>query len=291
MQQRTGTGVLLVLGSCFSLQFGAAMASRLFPLVGPWGVTTLRLCLAGLLMVLIVRPRVRSWSRPQWRAVLAFAFAMAGMNGFFYLSIDLIPVAVAVTLEFLGPLVLAAVLSRRPRDAAWVLLAFLGMGLLAWESITGTTALDPLGCVYALISGAFWALYVITSARVGQAVPGRAGLAAALVLGGLMLAVVGGRDAAVGVALHPEVLWMALVTALLASVIPYTMEFSALKILPSAVFSILLSLEPAVAALVGWLLLGQPSGPVRLAAIALVIAASAGTTLSAHREGLRTDPV
>lgn len=278
-----GPGVALVLGSCFSLQFGAALATKLFPVLGPWGVSALRLSLAGVILLALVRPRVRAWSRRQWWAVLLFAFSLAGMNGTFYCAIARIPVGPAVAVEFLGPLVLSACLSRTARDLLWVGVAFAGMGLLGLDSLLSTTtALDPLGVLLAGIAGAFWALYVVCSARVGREVPGQDGLAVAMMLGGLFLLPVGGASAATALT-QPAVLGLAALTALLASVIPYSLEMAALRRLPSAVFSILLSLEPVVAAFMGWVLLGQVSGPLRLLAIGLVVAASVGTVLSAPR--------
>ncbi|MDI3331225.1 MAG: EamA family transporter [Micrococcus sp.] len=276
------TGVALVIGACVSLQFGAAVAVQLFPVLGSWGVTALRLGLAAVVLLAIVRPRVRAWTRAQWLAVVLFGISMGAMNGTFYAAIERIPLGVAVSIEFLGPLVLAAVLARRWLDGLWVGVALAGMALLAVDSATGSEALDPLGVVLALVAGAFWTAYILTSKRVGALVPGGGGLAVALVVATAVVLPLGAPGAAAAVT-DPALLGLGLVVALLSSVVPYSLELNALRRLPPAVFSILLSLEPAFAALFGWLLLGQQSGLLRTLAIVLVVAASAGVTLTARR--------
>lgn len=276
------TGVVLVIGACVSLQFGAAVAVQLFPALGPWGVTTLRLGLAAVVLLALVRPRVRAWTRAQWTAVVLFGISMGAMNGVFYASIDRIPLGVAVSVEFLGPLVLAAFLARRWVDGLWVVVALAGMALLAVDSASGDEALDPVGVVLALIAGVFWMAYILTSKKVGALVPGSGGLAVALVVATAVVAPLGAPGAVPAVA-DPALLGLGLLVALLSSVVPYSLELNALRRLPPAVFSILLSLEPAFAALFGWLLLGQESGLLRTLALVLVVAASAGVTLTARR--------
>nr|WP_221243717.1 EamA family transporter [Micrococcus sp. TA1] len=276
------TGVVLVIGACVSLQFGAAVAVQLFPVLGPWGVTTLRLGLAAVVLLGLVRPRIRSWTRAQWTAVVLFGISMGAMNGVFYAAIDRIPLGVAVSIEFLGPLVLAALLARRWVDGLWVAVALAGMALLAVDSASGDEALDPVGVLFALVAGAFWMAYILTSKRVGALVPGSGGLAVALVVATAVVAPLGVPGAA-GAFADPALLGLGLLVALLSSVVPYSLELNALRRLPPAVFSILLSLEPAFAALFGWLLLGQESGLLRTLAIVLVVAASAGVTLTARR--------
>lgn len=279
---RLGGGVALVVGSCFSLQFGAAIATHLFPLLGAWGVTSLRMLMGAAILLIAVRPRMLGWSWPQWRAVILFGAALAGMNGFFYASIDRIPLGAAVAVEFLGPLVLAAVLSRRAVDYAMVGVALAGMCILGLESFLTADSLDPLGVLFALIAGAFWAGYVLSSAHVGQAVPGTGGLAAAMGVATVMVLPIGASSAVQAFA-DWRILLLAAATGLLASVIPYTLELAALRKLPRNVFSILLSLEPAIAAVAGWLLLSQTTGLLRWVAIALVIVASVGITASSSR--------
>lgn len=276
-------GVALVICSCLSLPFGAAVAAQLFPVLGPWGVTSLRVAIAALLLVVIVRPRPVRWTRAQWLAAVLFGVALAAMNGFFYAAIDRIPLGPAVAIEFLGPLVLAAVLTRRLADAAWVGVALLGMVLLGVDGLIGAEPLDPLGVVFILIAAAFWAMYIRMSARVGAIIPGTSGLAVGLVVAAVLLIPVG-VPASVTVAGDMQLLLLAAVTAVLSSVIPYSFELAALRRLQQQVFGVLLSLEPAFATLAGWLILGQDATPLRLLAIALVIAASVGTTLGVRRD-------
>lgn len=276
-------GVALVIGSCLSLPFGAAVAAQLFPVLGPWGVTSLRVAIAAVLLVVIVRPRPGKWTRPQWLAAVLFGVSLAAMNGFFYAAIDRIPLGPAVAIEFLGPLVLAAVLTRKLRDFAWVGVALLGMVVLGIDGLIGAEPLDPLGVVFILIAAGFWAMYIRMSARVGALIPGSSGLAMGLVVAAVLLIPVG-IPAASTVAMDPQLLLLAAITAVLSSVIPYSFELAALRRLPQRVFGVLLSLEPAFATLAGWLILGQDATPLRMVAIALVIAASVGTTLGVRRD-------
>ncbi|MDO5617592.1 EamA family transporter [Kocuria sp.] len=278
----TGPAVALVLGSCISLQFGAALAMQLFPVFGTWATTSFRLGCAALVLCAVARPRFLSWTRDQWKAVVAFGFALALMNGFFYASLARIPLGTAVSIEFLGPLLLAAILSRRGRDLIWVALALAGMAVLGVESALGVESLDPLGVLFALVAGGFWALYVLTSARVGQVIPGSGGLAMALVVAAALLVPfsVGHVSALVT---DPRLLALALGTAILASLVPYTFELSALRSLPRPVFGILLSMEPVVASIAGWVLLDQVAGTWRIMAVTLVVAASIGSTVTAGR--------
>ncbi len=275
--------VAMILASCVSLQFGAALAMQLFPELGSWGVTTLRLLLAAGVLLLVARPRILGWSRRQWMHVLLFGVAIAGMNGFFFASIALIPLGPAVAIEFIGPLALAAVLSRKPRHLVWVGLALVGMALLGIESFDSGEPLNPLGVLFTLIAGAFWAGYILMGARVGASVPGTGGLAVAFLVAGMLTLPLGFGGVAAAIA-TPWLLLLAFGTAMLSSVVPYSLEFAALRRVPKHVFGVLLSLEPVMAALSGWLLLGQEVGLLAIAAIFLVVAASAGSTLSSVKE-------
>ncbi|WP_136055723.1 EamA family transporter [Microbacterium sp. K24] len=287
MQKPTASGplvgVALVVGSCLSLPFGAAVAAQLFPVLGPWGVTSLRVAIAALLLVVIVRPRPGRWTRGQWLAATLFGVSLAAMNGFFYAAIDRIPLGPAVAMEFLGPLVLAAVLTRKLADAAWVGVALVGMALLGIDGLIGAEPLDPLGVLFILIAAGFWIMYIRMSARVGALIPGSSGLAMGLVVAAVLLLPVGVPTVSV-VAGDMQLLLLAAITAVLSSVIPYSFELAALRRLPQRVFGVLLSLEPAFATLAGWLILGQDATVLRMLAVVLVIAASVGTTLGVRRE-------
>jgi inner membrane transporter RhtA len=276
---RPETAVLLVLGSCTSFQFGAALATHLFPVAGAVGATLLRLGLAAVVLLAVTRPRVRGWSRVQWRSVILFGVSLAGMNGFYYAALARLPLSAAVTIQFLGPLTLSAALSRRWRDGCWIVLALLGVLTLGLADRHGGGGLDPLGVAFALVSAAFWALYIVAGSRAGAAVPGRGGVAVAMTAGTVVLLPFGALGA-MHVVGRPGPMLLALGVALLASVVPYTLEFAAMRRAPRRVFGILLSLDPALATLAGWLLLRQHSSPVAIAAVAVVITASVGSTLS-----------
>jgi len=284
-----GLAVLLVLGSCSSLQVGAALAMRLFPVLGAPGATLLRLGLAAIALLAVTRPRVRSWHRSQWQAVLLYGVSLAGTNAFFYAALTRLPLGTAVTIQFLGPLTLSAALSRRMRDLAWVLLAVTGvaiLGLVEGHGTPGGGSLSLAGVAFALVSAAFWAMYIVTGARASAAVPGRGGLAVAMTTGALILLPFGARGAA-HIAWHPHLVLLTVGMAILASVLPYSLELAAIRRAPKRVFGILLSLEPAVATVAGWLLLGQHAAPVALAAVVIVVAASTGSALGAKTADLR----
>ena len=281
-RRQPALGVLLVVGSCLSLPFGAAVATTLFPALGSWGVTALRVTIAAIVVTVIARPRLRRWNRAQWSASVLFGVSLAAMNGCFYASIERIPIGPAVAIEFLGPLVLAAVLTRRLADAVWVGVALVGLALLGVDGRVGAAALDPVGVLFALVAAAFWVLYIRMSTRVGALTSGTEGLAVALVVAAVLLLPVG-VPAAVAAVADPQLLALAALTALLASVIPYILELAALRRLPQRIFGILLSLEPVFATLAGLLVLGQHASPLRLAAVALVVIASIGVTAGARR--------
>ena len=284
-----GPAILLVLGSCSSLQAGAALAMRLFPVLGASGATLLRVGLAAIVLLAVTRPRVRGWRRRQWQAVLLYGVSIAGTNAFFYAALARLPLGTAVTIQFLGPLTLSAALSRRMRDLGWVLLAVTGVAILGLTASHGTTAggsgghgpLSLAGVAFALASGAFWATYIITGARVSAAVPGRGGLAVAMSAGALVLLPFGALDAA-RIVQSPHLIPVAFSMAMLASVVPYSLELAAMRRAPKRVFGILLSLEPAVATMAGWLLLGQHASAVALAAVVIVVAASTGSALGSR---------
>jgi inner membrane transporter RhtA len=248
-----GPAILLVLGSCSSLQAGAALAMRLFPVLGAAGATLLRLGLAAIVLLAVTRPRVRGWHRSQWQAVLLYGVSLAGTNAFFYAALARLPLGTAVTIQFLGPLTLSAALSRRLRDLGWVLLAVTGVAILGLAESHGTTAgggLSLAGVALALASGAFWAMYIVTGARVSAVVPGRGGLAVAMTAGALVLVPFGARDAA-RIVWAPHLMPVAFGMAMLASVVPYSLELAAMRRAPKRAFGILLSLEPAVATMAG----------------------------------------
>jgi inner membrane transporter RhtA len=255
-----------------SVQFGAALARTLFDEAGPAGTVLVRVGVAAIVLALLWRPALRGYDRDEWGLVVAFGVSLAVMNFFFYEALDRIPLGLAVTFEFVGPLGVAIAGSRRTLDLLWV--AFAAGGILLIAS-PGSSDLDALGVLYALIAGAAWAAYILLSARTGRAFPGGTGLALAMCVAAALLVPVGIAEAGDAL-LDPEVLLIGAAVAILSSVIPYSAEFEALRLMPEHVFGVLLSLEPAVAALAGYLLLDQDLGARELAGIACVMAATAG---------------
>ena len=267
----------MVLAAAASLQVGAAFAVTLFDDVGAAGAAFLRLGLAAVVLWAIWRPRPRAHPRRDLRLAAAFGVSLGLMNWSIYESMARIPLGVAVTIEFAGPLLVAVLGSRRPRDGVWILLAAAGIVLLADP---GGGSIDTLGVVYALLAALCWMAYIHLSQRTGRVFPGGSGLAIAMAVGALVVlpaGVLGGGSGLV----EPGLLGSALIVALACSVLPYSLELEALRRLPAAVFGVLMSLEPAVAALAGWIVLGQDLGAREVAAIAMVIVASAGATLFA----------
>jgi inner membrane transporter RhtA len=269
---------LLVLVAVSSVQFGAALAKSLFDEVGAGGTVFLRVLFAALILVAVWRPAVAGRSLADWRLIGLFGLTLAGMNLAFYASLDRIPLGIATTFEFVGPLGVAIAGSRRPIDLAWVVLAGTGIVLL---SDFGGADLDRVGVALALLAGGFWAAYILLSARVGSAFPGATGLALAMAAGAVMLAPVGIADAR-GDLLVPGVLAVAAAVALLSSAIPYTLEMEALRRMPVGVFGVMMSIEPAVAALAGFIVLDEGLATRELVAILLVVAATAGAARNAH---------
>jgi inner membrane transporter RhtA len=270
--------VALVLGGVFSVQLGAAVATSLFDEVGPTGTVFLRVGISAVLLWLIWRPRVRDHSPADLRLAALFGITLALMNLSFYEALDRIPLGIAVTLEFVGPLGVAIAGSHRRLDLLWVALA--AAGILALSPGLGGS-IDALGALFALIAGGFWAAYIVLSARVGRAFAGGGGLALAMALGTIPLIPVGIADGG-GELVGGGVLLAGLGVAVLSSAIPYSLELEALRRLPVGIFGVLMSLEPAVAAVVGYLVLEQGLSAAEALGIALVVTASAGA-LSAGR--------
>jgi inner membrane transporter RhtA len=267
----------LVLGGVASVQFGAAFAKSIFDEIGPGGTVFLRMLFAALVLCAIWRPRISGHTRRDLGLVLLFGASLAGMNAVFYASLDRIPLGVAVTFEFVGPLSVAVFGSRRALDLVWVALAAAGILLL---SDFGATDLDGLGVALALTAGAFWAAYILIAARVGQVFASNDGLALAMAVAVVPLAPLGIADAGTDL-LVVSVLAVAFAVAMLSSAIPYTLEMEALRRMPANVFGVLMSLEPAVAATAGFVLLGEDLAGREVVAIGLVVAASAGAATGA----------
>ena len=267
--------VWLVLVGILSVQFGAGVAKDLFDEVPPTVMVWLRLATSVVVLGLVARPVLRGRSRTDWLVVVGFGVSLGTMNWAIYQAFARIPLGLAVTIEFVGPLTLAVLGSRRARDLVWVGLAAAGVLLLGFDG----DDLDPAGVGFALLAGAAWAAYILLSGHTGRRWPGLDGLTLASLVATLMLtpyAVPAGGD----LLLDPRILLLGAAVGLLSSVIPYSCEITALRSMPPALFSILMSLEPAAAALAGIVVLGEFLSPPQWLAMACVVVASVGATRS-----------
>ncbi|BBH69959.1 membrane protein [Actinoplanes sp. OR16] len=266
------TTPLLVLSSVACAQTGGAVARTLFDAGGPTGVLLTRLALAALVFAIVVRPSVRSWTRAAWRATALLGVFSASLNLLSYLALSMAPQGIVVTASFAGPLVLSLLQTRRPADLIWALTAGTGVLLLG---LRAGSEVPPAGLLLALAAGGCGAGYIVFSARVGQVVPGLGGLAVSFAVGALMVLPFGAAGA--GEALrHPGLIPGLVAVAVLSSIIPYALELISLRSLPTRVFSVLMSLQPAAAVIAGLLILDQRLGPIPIAASVLVTAASVG---------------
>jgi inner membrane transporter RhtA len=276
---------VLVLVGIGSVQFGSAIARTLFDDVGPGGTVMMRIVFAAVALVVLWRPSLRGHDRTDLLLIGAFGLTLAAMNFTFYESIDRIPLGAAVTCEFVGPLSVAVFGSRRPLDLLWVALAAGGILLLAAPSGSG---LNAPGVILALVAGAWWAAYILLTARLGRTFPGGTGLSLAMVVAAVLILPVGIADGGAGL-LNPGVIAAGVAVSLLSSLIPYSFEFEALRRMPAHVFSVLMSLEPAAAAVAGLIVLGEVLKANEWAGMALVIVASAGATRFATRSTVVRD--
>jgi inner membrane transporter RhtA len=269
-----------VLVAMLSVQGGAALAKGLFPVLGSTGTVGLRIGISALILLAAFRPRLHRLTAAQWLAVIPFGLVLGVMNLVFYSALARIPLGLAVTVEFVGPLGVAVFGSRKLVDVTWVVLAAAGIALITpWSADSGV---DPVGVAMAFAAGLCWAAYIVLGGHLSRLLPGGAAVSIGMLVGAL--AVVPYAAATGGVAHLTAGRFAAGVgVALLSSAVPYTLEMSALKALPARTFGILMSLEPAVAALVGLVLLAEVLSPTQWLAVALVIAASAGSTLTSSR--------
>ncbi len=280
--------IVLVLIGIVSVQLGAGVAKSLFDEVSPTAIVWLRLVTSAAVLAAYARPRLRTRTTRDWQVVVAFGASLGLMNLAIYQSFARIPLGIAVTIEFIGPLTLAVLGSRRARDLLWVGLAGVGVALLGAERAD----LDLLGVLWALLAGAMWAAYILLSGATGRRWEGLDGLAVASIVAATLITpllvgaeLLGAGDTALA---DPRILLLGAVVGLLSSVLPYSCELVALRSLRPAVFGILMSLEPAAAALVGIAVLGELLSPLQWLAVACVVAASIGAT---RRRPPLADPV
>lgn len=282
----TGAPVLLVLIAIASVQLGSSLAKDLYSAAGPLTVAWLRLLGAAVTMGLVTRPRLRGRTASDWFWVVAYGLCLAGMNVTFYLAIERIPIGMAVTLEFLGPLGVSVALSRRARDLVWVGLAAAGVALLGLSP----GDLDPIGVFWALVAACLWAGYILLAGPTGRRWSGVSGVAVAFWVG-----LVGLTPLVLALDLLPvpvAAVWgLGLLIGLLSSAIPYGLEMVALRRIEPRIFGILMSLEPAAAAVFALIVLGETLRPIELVAMACVVVASIGVVRSARPAPSSADAV
>jgi len=280
---RTGGGTVgaaaLVLVGLITQDIGAAFAVTLFPQVGALGMVTLRLAFSAIILLAVFRPRLRGRTRADWLVVVAFGLALALMNSLFYEAIARVPLGTTVTIEVLGPLILSVVVSRRASAWLWAVLAFAGVLILGWG---GWDHLDPVGVAFAVGAGIMWVAYILLSERTGRRFERLDGLAIAMSIGAVLVLPFGIVSAGAPL-FHPNILLLGVAVAVLSSAIPYGLELLALRRLPAATFSILMSLSPALAATAGLVILHQALTLPDVIAIVLVVVASMGAVRAAAR--------
>jgi inner membrane transporter RhtA len=270
---------ILLMLAIVSVQVGAATARGLFHSLGVGGTVFVRIAAGAIVLLLISRPRILGHARAHYSSVILFGLALAGMNYAFFLAIAHIPLGIAVTLEFVGPLSVALFGSRHALDVVWGLLAATGIVLLA--PLTGAP-LDPIGVAAGLTAGALWAAYILLNVRVGRAFAGREGLTLAMLVAALVL--VPGGVGARNQLFQVQTLIVGSIVGLLSSAVPFSLEMEALRRVPARIYGVVISLEPVVATIIGALFLGESLTARDLAAIGLVTVAAAGSSLSDARE-------
>ena len=270
---------LMVAMSCF--QLGAALAKRLFPVVGAGGTAALRLAIAAIILLAVWRPWHLRFTAAQLRTVILYGVAIGWMNFFFYLALSYIPLGITMALEFTGPLGIALFASRRAIDFLWIVLAALGLVALLPLGFGGQT-LSSLGIIFALAAGACWALYIVFGRRAGTAHGGQI-TSLGMVIGAAVIVPIGFAQSGTQL-LAPAILPMAVAVAVLASALPYSLEMFAMPRIPTRTFGVLMSLNPALGALSGLVFLGESLSLIQWAAIASIVAASAGS--AATRQSL-----
>jgi inner membrane transporter RhtA len=278
--QATAVPLLAVLGSVTALGIGTSFAKQLFPVVGALGTTSLRVGFSALILLALWRPWRWALSRKDALSIVRYGIALGLMNLLFYMSLRTIPFGVAVAIEFSGPLTVALWSSRKRIDFVWLALAVLGLGLLL--PIHGSAAaLDPVGVAYALAAAVFWAAYIVFGKRVDHLHAGQS-VALGLAMAAVVVVPVGVWEA--GAALwDPSILLFGLAVAAVSSAVPISLEMVALKRLPKEAFGIMISMEPAVAALLGLVLLGEHLSALQWLAIGCTMLAAAGSSVTAQR--------
>ena len=268
-----------VLFAIISVQSGAAIAKTLFPAIGAAGTASLRIGISAIILLAVYRPNLLKITPNQWKIVIPYGLSLGAMNLIFYLAIERIPIGLAVTLEFIGPLVVAVIGSKRLIDYLWVLLAAIGIVLIAPWSNNG---IDLLGVLFALLAGALWAAYIVLGTKVSKIMKGGDAVATGMLFASILIVPFGILENGL-TNLTPTFLYVGIALALLSSAIPFTLEMKALAQLPARTFSILMSLEPAAASIFAFIFLQEYLTFNEILAVVFVVIASVGSTITSKR--------
>jgi len=270
-----------VLIAIISVQCGAAIAKTLFPAIGAAGTASLRIGISALILLAVYRPNFKKITAQQWKIVIPYGLSLGAMNLIFYMAIEKIPIGLAVTLEFIGPLLVAVLGSKRLIDYCWILLAGAGIVLIApWSN----DRIDSLGVIFALIAGALWAAYIILGGKISKIMNGGDAVTTGMLFAALLIIPFGFYEDGLISHLTPQLLGLGTALALLSSAIPFTLEMKALGQLPARTFSILMSLEPAAASICGLIFLQEHLNYYEILAVFFVIIASVGSTLTSKKQ-------
>lgn len=268
----------MILIAIVSVQGGAALAKSMFAQFGAIGTVYLRIFFAALILLVFVRPTLSLWREGRWKIIILFGVVLVSMNAFYYLALERIPLGLTVTIEFFGPLGVALWQSRRPLDLLWVALAAAGIALL--NPFSGD--LDRVGLIYALVAGSCWAAYIILGQNIGGKLPGAQGLTLSMLVGAIVMTPISFNPVITNVEYGIGLL-AAVGVAFLSSVVPYTLEIEALRRMSTKQFGILMSMEPAVASVMGWLILSEYLSSTQWLAVLLVMSASYGVVKYAKK--------
>ena len=268
-----------VLLAIISVQCGAAIAKTLFPAIGAAGTASIRIGVSAIILLLAYRPNLKAITREQWKIVVPYGLCLGAMNLIFYLAIERIPIGLAVTLEFIGPLLVAIIGSKRLIDYCWILLAAAGIVLIApWSN----ERIDPLGVLFALIAGGLWAAYIVLGGKISRIMNDGQAVSTGMLFAAILILPFGFYENGLD-NLTPKLFGMGIALALLSSAIPFTLEMKALGQLPPRTFSILMSLEPAAASVCAFIFLQENLSFYEILAVVCVVIASAGSTLTAKK--------
>lgn len=287
MNKRFLLAIASVLLAMVAIQSGASFAKQLFPIVGPEGTSALRAFFAAAILSIIFKPWKARLSPRGWRNVIFYGICLGAMNIIFYAAIARIPLGIGVALEFTGPLAVAFFSARKKRDFAWVLLAVVGVCLLLPDIGNSPNSLDPVGVMLALTAGAFWAGYIVFGNKTGNEGSGGVTVTLGMLVAAFAIVPIGVISQG-AVLLTPFALFMGVAVGVFSSAIPYTLEMNAMRNMPKQTFSIMMSVEPAIAAIAAFIIIDETLTVSQWFAVALVVVATAGSSITQRQKQVET---